>query len=43
MLVYHGPNRVSDAEFLASHDIVITTYNVLSAELLTEEDLKVGC
>ncbi|KAI9206746.1 SNF2 family N-terminal domain-containing protein [Polychytrium aggregatum] len=30
--VYHGPGRNSNIDFLASHDIVITTYSVLSIE-----------
>jgi hypothetical protein len=30
--VYHGPNRNSSPKFLASHDLVITTYSTLQHE-----------
>ncbi|KAI9750677.1 MAG: hypothetical protein M1815_001659 [Lichina confinis] len=30
--IYHGPNRCGDPERLAEHDIVITTYSVVSSE-----------
>lgn len=29
VLVYHGPNRSSNAGFIAKHDVVITTYNII--------------
>jgi SNF2 family DNA or RNA helicase len=29
ILVYHGPNRSNDPKFIAKHDVVITTYNVI--------------
>lgn len=30
--VYHGPNRVQDSKKLASYDVVVTTYNVITSE-----------
>ncbi|KAI9104077.1 SNF2 family N-terminal domain-containing protein, partial [Phlyctochytrium arcticum] len=32
LYVYHGINRIQDPEKLASYDVVLTTYNVLSLE-----------
>ncbi|KAF9580769.1 hypothetical protein BGW38_002449, partial [Lunasporangiospora selenospora] len=34
--VYHGGQRVSDPTFLAKHDVVITTYNLLGTEYSKE-------
>ncbi|KAF8978355.1 hypothetical protein BGZ46_006567 [Entomortierella lignicola] len=34
--VYHGGQRVSDPGFLAKHDVVITTYNLLGTEFSKE-------
>ncbi|KAF8932902.1 hypothetical protein CPC16_004898 [Podila verticillata] len=34
--VYHGGQRVSDPAYLAKHDIVITTYNLLGTEYSKE-------
>lgn len=34
--VYHGGQRVSDPAFLAKHDVVITTYNLLGSEYSKE-------
>ncbi|KAG0043345.1 hypothetical protein BGZ83_011525 [Gryganskiella cystojenkinii] len=34
--VYHGGQRVSDPSFLAKHDVVITTYNLLGSEYSKE-------
>jgi SNF2 family DNA or RNA helicase len=33
ILVYHGPNRSNDPEYIQSHDIVITTYNIIGVGL----------
>lgn len=38
--VYHGANRVRDPAFLAKHDVVITTYSTLAAELPSEKKGK---
>ncbi|ORZ12153.1 SNF2 family N-terminal domain-domain-containing protein [Lobosporangium transversale] len=34
--VYHGGQRVADPSFLAKHDVVITTYNLLGTEYSKE-------
>lgn len=34
--VYHGGQRVTDPSFLAKHDVVITTYNLLGTEYSKE-------
>ncbi|KAF9911873.1 hypothetical protein EC991_001777 [Linnemannia zychae] len=34
--VYHGGQRVSDPNYLAKHDVVITTYNLLGTEYSKE-------
>jgi SNF2 family DNA or RNA helicase len=34
--VYHGGQRVSDPAFLAKHDVVVTTYNLLGSEYSKE-------
>jgi SNF2 family DNA or RNA helicase len=34
--VYHGGQRVSDPAYLAKHDVVITTYNLLGTEYSKE-------
>ncbi|KAG0252829.1 hypothetical protein BG011_006717 [Mortierella polycephala] len=34
--VYHGGQRVSDPSYLAKHDVVITTYNLLGTEYSKE-------
>ncbi|TPX31376.1 hypothetical protein SmJEL517_g05298 [Synchytrium microbalum] len=36
--VYHGAGRCNDAELLADHDVVLTTYNLLSIEF--NKDIK---
>lgn len=38
--VYHGTNRMRDPLFLAKHDVVITTYSTLAAELPSEKKNK---
>ncbi|KAL6058508.1 SWI/SNF-related matrix-associated actin-dependent regulator of chromatin subfamily A member 3-like 1 [Balamuthia mandrillaris] len=38
--VYHGIQRNRDPEFLAKHDVVITTYSTLAAELPSEKKGK---
>jgi len=35
--IFHGVNRVKDPVFLAKHDVVITTYSTLAAELPNEK------
>jgi SWI/SNF-related matrix-associated actin-dependent regulator of chromatin subfamily A3 len=29
VLIYHGPNRSTNAGYIAKHDVVITTYNII--------------
>ncbi|NXP49890.1 TTF2 factor, partial [Heliornis fulica] len=36
--LYHGPNREKHAEALAGHDIVVTTYSLLSKEVPTSKE-----
>ena len=31
--IYHGSTRNDNADFLTKYDIVLTTYNILSAEM----------
>jgi DNA repair protein RAD5 len=38
--VYHGTNRTRDPLFLAKHDVVITTYSTLAAEMPSEKRNK---
>eukprot|EP01114_Cavostelium_apophysatum_P016220 TRINITY_DN4560_c0_g1_i4.p1 TRINITY_DN4560_c0_g1~~TRINITY_DN4560_c0_g1_i4.p1 ORF type:complete len:1288 (+),score=328.28 TRINITY_DN4560_c0_g1_i4:201-3866(+) len=38
--VYHGPARNRDAAFLASHDVVLTTYSTLAGEVVPDEKKK---
>ncbi len=35
--VYHGTNRIRDPSFLSKHDVVLTTYSTLAAELPSEK------
>ncbi|XP_071417111.1 transcription termination factor 2 isoform X2 [Pithys albifrons albifrons] len=36
--LYHGPNRDKHAEVLSGHDVVVTTYSLLSKEVPTSKD-----
>lgn len=36
--LYHGPNRQKNAAILASHDVVVTTYSLVSKEIPVQED-----
>ncbi|KAF9197512.1 hypothetical protein BGZ49_002013, partial [Haplosporangium sp. Z 27] len=38
--VYHGGQRVTDPSFLARHDVVITTYNLLGTEYSKESKAR---
>uniref|UniRef100_A0A8D3CVV0 Transcription termination factor 2 n=1 Tax=Scophthalmus maximus TaxID=52904 RepID=A0A8D3CVV0_SCOMX len=35
--LYHGPNRERSAEVLADHDVVVTTYSLVSKEIPVED------
>lgn len=39
MYQYHGPDRSRKAVFLASHDVVLTTYSVLGGDLVDGKGL----
>uniref|UniRef100_A0A8C5BM89 Transcription termination factor 2 n=1 Tax=Gadus morhua TaxID=8049 RepID=A0A8C5BM89_GADMO len=36
--LYHGPNRQKNAALLASHDVVVTTYSLVSKEIPVAKD-----
>ncbi|XP_066562621.1 transcription termination factor 2 isoform X2 [Amia ocellicauda] len=36
--LYHGPNRQRNAEVLAEHDVVVTTYTLVSKEIPVEKE-----
>ncbi|XP_074550958.1 transcription termination factor 2 [Halichoeres trimaculatus] len=36
--LYHGPNRERSAKFLADHDVVVTTYSLVSKEIPIQKD-----
>ncbi|MBN3311580.1 TTF2 factor, partial [Atractosteus spatula] len=36
--LYHGPNRQRSARILAEHDVVVTTYSLVSKEIPSEKD-----
>ncbi len=38
--LYHGPRRKSDPDFLATFDIVITTFNLIASEWTKHENDK---
>ncbi|XP_053407442.1 transcription termination factor 2-like isoform X2 [Mercenaria mercenaria] len=40
--MYHGPNREANVLKLASHDVVITTYNIIAKEVELDENDKNG-
>ncbi|XP_052773741.1 transcription termination factor 2-like [Mya arenaria] len=40
--MYHGPTREKNVLKLASHDVVITTYNIIGKEVILDEDDKNG-
>ncbi|KAK1507948.1 SNF2 family domain-containing protein [Colletotrichum costaricense] len=42
---YHGPNREKDLDIIKGSDIVVTTYNTLSAEFEKKSSIlhKIGC
>jgi len=40
VIVYHGTNREANMRSLASADVVITTYNIISREVGVPEEMK---